>query len=88
MRETFFCSDSLSGCSKVMQEKNPDWHLVAKCMMYDFSLFNSEICDSPSDSEKINFKATKETNESDMENESKVSYSVPYWEETASRDFN
>ena len=35
-----------------MQEPNADFHLVAKRMMYDFRVFNAEICDLPSDAEE------------------------------------
>ena len=35
-----------------MRDESSDFHLVVKRMMYDFRLFNAEICDVDSDGEK------------------------------------
>ena len=53
-----------------------------------FLVFNADIYDLHSDTEKDHFKVTEETSESDMNNESKDSFSVRNWEETAIVDFN
>ena len=68
-RVKHFFAQTIAGYGKVMQVKNPDWHLVAKRMMYEFWVFNAEICDIPSDSEKVQVKAAEETSNYDLENE-------------------
>ena len=40
-------AQTISGHAEIMREEKSDWHLVAKSMMYDFRLFNAEICDLP-----------------------------------------
>ena len=37
-----FFAQTISGYGKIMREPDADWHMVAKRMMYDFRVFNSE----------------------------------------------
>ena len=66
---------TISGYAEIMQEPSPDWHLVAKCMMYDIQVFNAEVCDLPSDVEDV--KA--ESIDLDKENEPLHFFSLPQW---------
>ena len=47
-----FFAQTIAGYSEVMNESSPDWHLVAKRMMYDIKVFNTEIYQIPSDNEQ------------------------------------
>ena len=60
-----------------MREPDADWHMVAKRMMYDFRVFNSEICDLPSDNKNVYKNAAEETTDSDKKNASQTSFSAP-----------
>ena len=45
-----FFAQTIAGYSEVMNESSPDWHLVAKRMMYDIKVFiDTEICHLSSD---------------------------------------
>ena len=44
-RVKIFFAHIISGYAEVMRESEPDWHLVAKRMMYDIQLFSAEVCE-------------------------------------------
>ena len=46
-----FFVQTICAYGEIMRESDADWHLVAKRMMYDFRVFNAEICDISSDLE-------------------------------------
>ena len=83
-----FFAQTISGYSEVMKESNPDWHLVAKRMMYDFRVFNAEICDIPSDSELKNDDSDSENEPSDNETVSQKSSDSLEWDKVSKLDFN
>ena len=66
-----------------MQESNADWHLVAKCIIYNIHLFNVEICDIPSDVE-----SDKENLHHSNEEVSHSSYCTPDWERVSDLNIN
>ena len=42
-----------------MRERNVDWEIVARKMMYDFRVFNAEICDVPDTEESFEAAAAE-----------------------------
>ena len=80
---------TISGYGEVMREQDPDWHLVAKKIMYNFRAFNAEICDVPSDAENVCNTPVEETEGSENEKVLQRSFSsAPDWEKAAALDFN
>ena len=72
-----------------MSEQNPYCHLVAKKMMYDFRLFNAEICDLDSDSENQpplpNVQKAIDVKDNDF---SSASFQGVAWENVSQLDFD
>ena len=54
-----------------MKEPNPDWEIVAKRMMFDFRVFNTEICDADeSEERKKSAECSSKGNQTSSESES------------------
>ena len=79
-RVKWFFAQTISGYSEVTKESNPDWHMVAKKMMYDFHVFNAKICDLDSDGEKESSQSNAQKKSTVKDNYSSSVYSQdPDW---------
>ena len=56
-----FFANTISGYAEVMRDPSVtmDWEIVARKMMYDFRVFNAEICDVPDTEESLEVAAAE-----------------------------